>query len=547
MAAKEKHSATEVLKSVGECGKLCTPDTGTITMPTPEVVEAILKLAQALAEMTLYDYQKDFARRFLESLLLRDGATITALFSRQSGKTSVVASIVAACSVILPELAKQFPDDWRFNMTDNDGRYRGFRNGIRIGIYAPIEPQASIMFDRLRTYIGTPTAETVLSELGIKAETNRGNRLVLSNGSRIMARSASVNSHIEGDTHELLVIEEAQDVDTMVVRKSLSPMVSSVKGTTVKIGTASIRKCDFFHAINTNKKREATTGRKDHFYYPAAVCAKYNSLYRDYVEEEKVKLGENSDEFRMAYKVEWILERGMFITAPQLMQRGIAITEGTYSKIHKSYPGRNLVVGIDLGKENDSTVVTVMDVEWDNPAICETVTRNFMESDFVAYNKHVLGWLELQGDDYEVQFGEIVFFLSRFRGIQKIILDATREASFHDRLSHHPAFEDVEFEDFIFSTATKAAAWRILQGDLLSGRITFPAGAEARQTVEYRKFVTQGLDLVKSYQGEFLNVAHPDEKGAHDDYWQSLALACWSAETPPRCLQIETATGSMYR
>lgn len=543
----EKKQATDILADLNKIGTVCDRTTGKEYIPLPDLIEAVLKLAEALAEITLYDYQRVFARRVVEAIFMREADMLTALMSRQSGKTSVIGAITCACMVIIPELAKQFPDDWRFNLTDSLGRYRGYKHGIDFGIYAPILDQAQTMFERIRLYFDTASAKTILQELKIVHTANRGNRVSLSNGSVVVAMSASKTSMIEGHTHHVLLLEEAQGIDTMVVRKSLHPMVASLKGLIVKIGTASTQKGDFYYAIQTNLRMAAISGKQNHFFFPYEVCIKYNSLYNDYVQAEKVRIGEDSDEFRMSYKCEWLLERGMFLVPKTLMSNKVATTHGKYSQFYQNgYVAPYLVAGIDLGKESDSTIVTIMEAEWDEPALHEIITRNMKEEEFIAYNKHIIGWKEWHGDDYEYQFQEIVAWLKKFRMLRKIVLDSTREASFSDRLAHHPDFELVEFEPFIFSVQTKAAGYRLLHGDILAGRVTFPAGQETRKTVEYRKFVQQSLDLVKSYTGGFLSVSHPDETGAHDDYPDSWMLANWGSNKPAMDKQAESFSGNMF-
>ncbi|HET7637770.1 MAG TPA: hypothetical protein VFK47_03425, partial [Ktedonobacteraceae bacterium] len=59
------------------------------------IVERLLIFADELSGHPLHGYQRPFAARFMESVIINDGATITALFSRQSGKTETVAASVA--------------------------------------------------------------------------------------------------------------------------------------------------------------------------------------------------------------------------------------------------------------------------------------------------------------------------------------------------------------------------------------------------------------------------------------------------------------------
>lgn len=546
MAATLK-SATDLLESLEQIGPVCDRNTGTEDIPFDDLVGAIFNLVEAMTEKRLFTYQRTISVRVIEAVLLREADAVTALLARQSGKTEVIGATVVALMVILPQLAAQFPTDWRFNLTDELGRYKGFKNGITIGIYAPIQDQAQIMFDRIHTFFETRTCESILAEAGLKFTSRRGNRISLSNGSEVIAMSASKNSNIEGHTHQLLIMEECQDIDTTKIRKSLHPMVAATKGVIVKIGTASTKKGDFYHAIRANERMQAVTGKQNHFFYPYQVCVRENSLYREYIEAEKVRIGELSDEFQMAYECRWLLERGMFFMPAVLMSKTTAMTQGKYSRLHARYDSANLVVGIDWGKETDSTVVTVGEADWETPAIAVTVERNMMDETFVAYNKHLIAWREFHGDNYEYQFGEIVQWLRNFRTIRKIVLDVTREASMADRMSHHPDFADVEFEDFTFGLQTKAAGYRLFQSDIMSGRLTFPAGQEARKTPEYRRFVGQCLDLQKSYVNGYLSVAHPDESGAHDDYPDSAMLMNWGGNTPTADRSIQIAEGSFLR
>src|SRR5690242_20916346 len=70
------------------------------------LVERLLLFADELSGHPLYGYQRPFAARLMESVIINDGATITALFSRQSGKTETVAVTVATLMIMLPRLAK---------------------------------------------------------------------------------------------------------------------------------------------------------------------------------------------------------------------------------------------------------------------------------------------------------------------------------------------------------------------------------------------------------------------------------------------------------
>ena len=67
-----------------------------------QLVEKIMSFMKLLVGHELHAYQKPLARRIIESVIINDGEEITALASRQSGKSETVADTVATLMVILP-------------------------------------------------------------------------------------------------------------------------------------------------------------------------------------------------------------------------------------------------------------------------------------------------------------------------------------------------------------------------------------------------------------------------------------------------------------
>lgn len=525
-------------------------------VPLDPVILRILALAQAMCERKWYPYQVQFTYRLVESILLRDGETVTALLARQSGKTEGLAGVIVALLVMMPILAKKYPNDWRFNLTDESGRYRGFKLGIRIGIYAPKVAQAEIMFGRVKAFFDTKTSKKVLHEMNVTLETSNGDTLRLSTGSRLLCQTASENAKIEGQTHDLLILEEAQDISDKKIKKSLNPMVASTKGTIVMIGTATTQRCSFYETIKINERSELSGRRRNHFFYPHEICAKYNSLYRDYVDQEKIKIGENSDEFQMSYACKWIFERGMFVTQQQLFHRSIALgASEIFSRTWEPHQAMSLpanvqlVAGIDWGRDHDSTVVTIVAVDWLNPLQTVSTHTTMGLHNVELYQKHTLAWKEWVGDNYEYQFEEIRRYLNSWgQRLQKVVTDAnTAGKPIYDRLVAAFMSSNVEIVPFNFSSKLKSDGYKALYGEICGRRITFPAdGVLVRGTTEYRKFINQMLDLRKSYKNGLMVVAHPDEKHAHDDYPDSLMLANWGSLIPPTVAEVDFAENNFF-
>lgn len=266
-------------------------------IPLKVLIDKIIVFCEVYSGITYYPYQEQFARRIVRSILLNDGEEITALFSRQSGKSETVATTVGGCMIILPILAKLFPDDERLQM---------FKDGLWVGIFAPSERQAKITYNRLRSRMNSKTAKVVLAEpdIDITFTVSNGQTVTLSNGSFASAISASEGSSIEGESFKLIICEECQDISNYKIRKSIHPMGAAYNATIVKVGTSTTFVGDFYEAIQRNKHDYLVSkGVKNHFEYDWKVVVKYNKNYAKYIEKEKKRLGENSDEFQMSYCV----------------------------------------------------------------------------------------------------------------------------------------------------------------------------------------------------------------------------------------------------
>ena len=420
---------------------------------------------------------------------------------------------VGGMMIILPQLANM-------PMFANDKRLVMFKDGLWIGLFAPSLQQSQNAYGRLKAGLQSDYAVPILEEFGYDFLTSNGEKVSLSNGSFCTARSASDNANIEGDSYKLIICDECQDIGTFKLRKSIHPMGAAYNATLVKIGTTTTFKGDFYEAIERNKK-DFVEGRiriRNHFEYDGTIGAKYNEKYAKYLEKEKYRLGEDSDEYKMSYMLKWILERGMFIDI-DLLEKNCGIIDANrvaYDK--KSY----CVAGIDLAKRDDKTVITVVKVDWDNPVIHEEDKSSIsgLDEGFVAYETIILDWRELNGDDYETQYYEIVDYLSNFN-IKRIMIDATKEEGMCDRLQAN--FGDkIDVVPCIFSSGFKSDMYKHLDTEIKAKRAKFPMSDEVKNSKEYKKFSQEMADLEKDYRGQLLVVSHPNIRGAHDDYCLSL-------------------------
>ena len=466
------------------------------------LIDKIMLFLKQLVGHDLHPYQKPLARRIMESVIINDGEEITALASRQSGKSETVADTVVTLMILLPRLAKLYPD-----------LLGKFKDGLWVGLFAPTEGQAETLFGRAVTRMTSERALEILNDVEIDDKPTRvggvKRQIKLKNsGSRITMMTANPRAKIESESFHLIVIDECQEADDFVVSKSISPMLAYYAGTMVKTGTPTTSKNNFYKAIQMNRRRQTGRGaRQNHYQWDWKDVIKYNNNYEKFIKKEVLRIGEDSDEFQMSYNCKWLLERGMFVT------QGIMDDLGdTSSELVKSWHKTPVVVGIDPARKTDSTVVTVVWVDWDRP------------DEFGYYDHRILNWLEIQGDDWEEQYYQIVNFLSNY-DVLAVGVDANGVGdAVAQRLSL--LLPRAEVMPLTSSPSEQSKRWKHLQALIQRKRISWPAHAKTRRLRTWKRFIQQMVDAEVQFKGPNFMVAAPDESYAHDDFVDSLAIAC---------------------
>jgi hypothetical protein len=467
-----------------------------------KLVEKIMDFLKVLVGHDLHPYQKPLARRIIESVIINDGEEITALASRQSGKSETVADTVATLMVLLPRLAKLYPD-----------LLGKFKDGLWVGLFAPTEGQAETLFGRTVTRLTSERAIEILGDPEIDDQTARVGGVtrqikLKKSGSSIMMMTANPRAKIESKSFHLIVIDECQEADDFVVSKSISPMLAYYAGTMVKTGTPTTSKNNFYKAIQMNRRRQTTRGnRQNHFQWDWRDVAKFNDNYEKFIRKEMLRIGEESDEFQMSYNCKWLLERGMFVTSNIMDDLG-----DTSQELVKVWHKTPVVVGIDPARKTDSTVVTVVWVDWDRP------------DEFGYFDHRVLNWLEMQGDDWEEQYFQIVNFLSNY-DVLAIGVDANGVGdAVAQRLKL--LIPRAEVMSLTSSPSEQSGRWKHLQALIQRKMLAWPAHAKTRRLRTWKRFYQQMVDAEVQYKGPNFLVAAPDESYAHDDFVDSLAIAC---------------------
>lgn len=458
----------------------------------------------------LYPYQKSFASRVIESVLLNDGEMMLAEWARQSGKSSVLGAIVPPMMIVLPELGKS-PEF-------GDTTLGRFSIGIKIGIFAPANFQASNLYKKMRRNVTSKAFTDFAADFGIALESSNLAGLELSNYSIVNVQSASSVAKIESSTFDLIIVDEAQDVEASIVRKSIHPMLAARSGSIVKIGSpkADISDCDFYDAIVENRENKNV-----YFRVTAEVVERCNPLYKRFLVKERERIGAHSDEYRMSYDLVWPTEKGMFITEDQLyglhewQGRGIIGTHGWSKEKRVGIQ----VAGIDWAKNLGDTVVSVGDILVD--------TRYEVEGE-VFCNVNLIGMLLMHGEDYVSQTNQILDFLEYYN-VKELYVDATSGSvgdPLYDTLSSEPRLLGTNVVGYSFTTPNKSALYKHFQAEVMTGRFKIPGSTNARKTTLYSEMVKQFLGLRKRHtaNGHLVVSKNPKKKNAKDDIADSCAL-----------------------
>ena len=467
-----------------------------------KLIDKIMSFMVVLVGHDLHPYQKPLARRVIESVIINDGEEITALASRQSGKTETVSDVLATLMVILPLLAKLYPD-----------LLGKFKEGLWVGMFAPTESQAETLFGRTVTRLTSERALEVLGDPEIDDSTKRVGGVtrqikLMRSGSTITMMTANPRAKIESKSFHVIVIDECQEADDFTVSKSISPMLAYYAGTMIKTGTPTTSKNNFYRAIQLNKRKATGRGAKqNHFQWDWRDVSKVNSDYQKFIKKEMLRIGEESDEFQMSYNCKWLLERGMFVSSSVMDELG-----DTSQELVKVWHKTPVVVGIDPARKMDSTVVTVVWVDWDRP------------DEFGYFDHRVLNWLELQGDDWEEQYFQIVNFLSNY-DVLAIGVDANGVGdAVAQRLKI--LLPRAEVMPLTSSPTEQSKRFKHLQSLIQRRAITYPNHAKTRRLRVHKRFIQQMTDAEVHFKGPNFSVAAPKETYAHDDFVDSLAIAC---------------------
>lgn len=290
-------------------------------------------------------------------------------------------------------------------------------------------------------------------------------------GSILECKSAENPTSLLGEELDLLIIDEASRVPRRVWEQFLFPTLASRKGSAIFISTP-MGKNWFYEEYMKAKDNNAA------FNFPS-----YSNPHFSRTEWDRAKEKLPQDIFSQEYEATFLDD------AAQLF-KGVDNIIGPTDE--KPDPEHNYVMGVDLGRHNDFTVITVLD----------------------TYNNHVVYIERFNKIDYNLQKERIKAISDRYSA--RVLIDSSGVGD--------PIFEDlrrdnVMVEDYKY-TGNKAKNRIIdkLAIFIQQGRIKIP-----NHTVMVDELKSFGYTIT---DGGTIRYSAPH--GYHDDCVNSLALAIWT-------------------
>lgn len=511
-----------------------------------------------------YDYQRQFTDAILDAVVksktTAETFEIPIEMPRQSGKTTGVVDVVEG-------------------LLNASQRYLG--RPLAIGIFAPQTEQATTDFDRLKMQyveianLGFKTTIKTEQDLKFPQKWNSKTIRIFSKSNKYLGEvfifPLAKTSRIESKTLDVIIIEEAQDVDDEKMKNSVFPMGASTNAVRVYIGTAGTKLCYFKSQLDNNpraikikldqvlserRKRFEMTGNETHL------------LYERYVLHEIEVHGKDSDYIQRQYFLVWKIGSGQFTTPAildalngpfktinenkteyELDEKGNVRKSRSTGEPKVKREAMPCYAGLDSAKSPDQTVVTVIR-DTDDPKALEFAKKakakiaEILKVEESSGNAIIGGmisgstedelktgkvsqlcnWLSIRGTNYQDQFTIITKWLSQFENLKAIAIDATGQGDFMpDMFERHTGYNIIRVK---FSAETKDVLYKNLDQVQKNALTLLP---DVPMDSNYRTFRKEMIELLKEYKGRFLACHHPekdaDGKPGHDDFPDSWALA----------------------
>lgn len=469
---------------------------------------------------TLFSNQVDIVNAIMD----KDIPQVQVVEPRQAGKTS---SIAVASAMALEFNAMEF-------------KYTNPNEPYRVGVFAPKLGQGQIDLNRVKQ----------LCERNRKAHNfinwnaSNAGKIVWHNGSELHAVSASDQAETEGQTFNLIIMEEAQNISDYAVSEKILPMGGATNAKIVKVGTVRAVRNHFYRGWH-----EASLGfhKVSHTWTTCPNLTKGGAVIEAIVNGDLLRLSKyvmglmplsikqalfpsnpelwtsglmEEQDFRTQYLLEWLETSGLFLSAKN---REDMI--GTH-ELQLGRMGQELLVaGVDFaGVGEDETSVSVFRVT--PTKVKEKIWgMTWMGSDDTV--REVLNALHPQYGKFRCQkvCGDVT-------GIGEYAIKGIQQAGLYVEPINFGATEP-DSQTSGLAINYKNAMCLYAKIELDNGRFKYAQKKNyvvPELNVNYHKGLNQWSNLeVESTGGMNKKIHHPS--GDHDDIVMSDVLAIWASKT----------------
>lgn len=376
------------------------------------------RFALAFGGITLRPYQAEAAQAVIDSIRQKAGRSIVILFSRQAGKDELAANLKAYLLA----------------------RWHVREAGI-VEVNPTYKPQTINAIDRLERRLQK-------NRLTRGQWHKRSDFIRLLGNARVTFLSGDGNANVVGAVASLLlIVNEAQDIETAVYDRNFAPMAASTNATRLFMGTAWTSRTLLGRELRRARQAEQQDGLRRVFMYNADDVRRVLPAYGAYVDGEIARLGRQHPLIKTQYFNEEIdAQGGMFNAArralmqcdgatPSLPPPNVGNEPHPASSPAPTFGGgatewrRGFVFSIDVAGQDESTFHSPEDQILKNPGR-DAVALTIAQVDLSALATlqapifRVVQRQQWTGQNHLAIFGKLLALADQWRP-QHIIIDAT--------------------------------------------------------------------------------------------------------------------------
>jgi len=354
---------------------------------------------------------------------------------------------------------------------------------LQTSLKEPVEQATKISFKRIKDFI----KNSYWLERAV--EESRASYVSFLGGGSIMALSASDQSHIEGHTFDVIIVEESQDISNYVYYETIVPMGAFTDASIVKIGVPK-KRGHFYDSIHKGQFYVVKSTWKD--------CPREE--YKTYVKRKRKEL--TPEAFASQFELKWNTRQGTLFEPEWLEKAKQLGIDYDLHLIDKQIDKWDYAIGVDPAKQVDPSA---------------TVVWAHIPEYGISYPCHLM---EMIGRDWPGQAGAIKSLVHRQfpKAKRKVYVDTQATDAIVDIMAMEDQLK-LKAHRVTFSVQSKEERYDFLIKNLVQGKIALPVD----RTREVLALIEQFFDLEVKYTAKgHKSISHPS--GKHDDWTDACVL-----------------------